>query len=138
MKKLVAILGCALIAATTAVAGEYPDLSIKELKEKIKAKEVVLLDVNGSKTYEKGHIPGAIDFRANSDKLAELLPEDKDTLVVAYCGGPSCKAYQAGAKAAEELGYTNIAHLSAGISGWLQAGEETEKPSKKAAKKSKG
>ena len=33
----------------------------------------------------------------------------------------------AAATAAEALGYKNIKHLSAGISGWLQAGEKTEK-----------
>lgn len=127
MKKLIAILGCAILAAGTAFAGEYEDISLAELKEKIAAKEVVLLDVNGTSSYKKGHIPGAIDFRADKDALSEKLPEDKGTLIVAYCGGPTCSAYKAGAKAAEELGYTNIKHLSAGISGWLQAGEETEK-----------
>ncbi len=127
MKKIIATLACAIIAASTAFAGEYEDISITELKEKIKAKEVVVLDVNGSASYKKGHIPSAVDFRANKDTLAKHLPEQKDVLVVAYCGGPSCSAYKAAANAAAELGYTNVKHLSAGISGWLQAGEGTEK-----------
>jgi len=38
---------------------------------------------------------------------------------------------QAAARAAEKLGYTNIRHLTAGISGWKEAGEKTE-PAKKA------
>jgi rhodanese-related sulfurtransferase len=87
--------------------------------------------VNGSSSYANGHIPGAIDFRANKDKIASLLGDNKDKLVVAYCGGPTCSAYQAGAKAAEEAGFKNIKHLSAGISGWLQAGKATEKADKK-------
>ncbi|MEZ5434844.1 MAG: hypothetical protein R3F31_27505 [Verrucomicrobiales bacterium] len=33
-----------------------------------------MIDVNGSASYSKGHIPGAIDFRANKEKLATLLP----------------------------------------------------------------
>jgi len=131
MKKILAILGCAIIAVGTTFAGEYSDISIKELKEKIAAKKVVLLDVNGTGSYNKGHIPGAVDFRAKKADIAKLLPEDKGTLIVAYCGGPSCNAYKAGAKAAEALGYTNIQHLSAGISGWLQAGEDTEKADSK-------
>ena len=85
--------------------------------------------MNGSKSFSKGHIPGAIDFRGNSEKNAELLPDKKDTLIVAYCGGPSCSAYKAAASAAEKLGYTNVKHLSAGIVGWMQAGKETEKAS---------
>ncbi len=31
------------------------------------------------------------------------------------------------ARHAEKLGYKNVKHMSAGISGWLQAGEKTEK-----------
>ena len=77
-----------------------------------------------------GHIPGAIDFAANSKNLASALPDDKGTLVVAYCAGPSCDAYQKGAEAAEKLGYTNVKHLSAGISGWLQANMATEEGDK--------
>ncbi|MAS93422.1 MAG: sulfurtransferase [Verrucomicrobiales bacterium] len=126
MKKLLATLACALFA-TAAFAGEYPDISISELEEAIQKKEVIVLDVNGTSSYEKGHIPGAIDFRGNKKEIASLLGEDKDKLVVAYCGGPSCSAYKAGAKAAEEAGFTNIKHLSAGISGWLQASKPTEK-----------
>ena len=72
--------------------------------------------------------PGAIDFRAKKDEIATLLGDNKDKLVVAYCGGPTCSAYKAGASAAEAAGFKNIKHLSAGLSGWLQAGKETEKP----------
>lgn len=130
MKKLLATLACALLASV-AFAGEYPDISISELESAIKKGEVVLLDVNGTGSYQKGHIPGAIDFRANKDNIASLLGDNKDKLVVAYCGGPTCSAYKAGAKAAEEAGFKNIKHLSAGISGWLQAGKDTEKADKK-------
>jgi rhodanese-related sulfurtransferase len=128
MKKLLATLACALVASVS-FAGEYPDISISELEEAIKKGDVILLDVNGSSSYAKGHIPGAIDFRANKDKIASLLGDNKDKLVVAYCGGPTCSAYKAGAQAAEEAGFKNIKHLSAGISGWLQAGKSTEKDS---------
>ncbi len=124
MKKLLAFVATLLLAATI-YAGEYPDISITELKSAISAKKVVLIDANGSESYQSGHIPGAIDFA--SKDLASVLPKDKGALVVAYCGGPKCNAYQAAAKAAQKLGYTNIKHLSAGISGWMEAGEKTEK-----------
>jgi len=128
MKKLLALLATACLAAT-AYAGEYPDISIADLKEAIAAKKVTVIDVNGTKSWQKGHVPGAIDFASSKAKLASVLPKDKNALVVAYCGGPSCKAYQAAAQAAEKLGYKNVKHLSAGISGWLQAGEKTDKGS---------
>jgi rhodanese-related sulfurtransferase len=127
MKKILTTLACAAVAlATSAIGGEYPDISINELKAAIKDGKVTVIDVNGSAGYAKGHIPTAVDFRATKE-LASVLPKDKGALVVAYCGGPSCSAYKAAAEAAEKLGYTNVKHLSAGISGWLQAGEATEK-----------
>lgn len=126
MKKLIALLAAAFIAAPV-LAAEYPDISIAELKQAIADKKVVVIDVNGSGSYAKGHVPTAIDYSAAKGDLASKLPADKGTLVVAYCGGPSCNAYQKAANAAKELGYTNVKHLSAGISGWLQAGEATEK-----------
>ncbi|HEX2746893.1 MAG TPA: rhodanese-like domain-containing protein [Verrucomicrobiales bacterium] len=131
-----------LIAATLAFAGisradEYPTISIGDLKKAIAEKKVALIDVNGSDSYKSGHIPGAIDFEASKDKIATLLPKDKSTLVVAYCGGPQCSAYVAGAKAAKAAGYTNVKHLTAGISGWVEAKEAVEKAKeeKKAEKK---
>lgn len=126
MKKLIALIATAVVAVTV-YAGEYPDISITELKSAIDAKKVVLIDANGTDSWKGGHIPGALDFQAKKDALAKVLPKDKNALVVAYCGGPACNAYQAAAKAAQELGYKNIKHLSAGISGWNQAGEKTEK-----------
>jgi rhodanese-related sulfurtransferase len=126
MKKLLALLTTAFVAVS-AQAGEFPDISVDELKSAIEAKKVTVIDVNGSASYKAGHIPGAIDFRAQKADIAKLLPSDKSALVVAYCGGPTCNAYSAAAKAAKELGYTNVKHLSAGISGWKAANAPLEK-----------
>ena len=128
MKRLFAV-AAALVLAASVYAGEVQDISIPDLKAAIDAKQVTLLDANGSKSWKAGHIPGAIDFKARSDKLASVLPADKGALVVAYCGGPACKAYKSAVEAAQKLGYTNIKHLPAGISGWTKAGEPTDKGS---------
>lgn len=129
MKKILGLL-TAFVLATVVIAGEYPDVSIKELKSAIEKKNVTLIDVNGTESWEKGHIPGAIDFESNEEKLAQLLPKDKNALIVAYCGGPKCMAYKQAAKVAEKLGYKNVKHLSAGISGWKESGEKTATPKK--------
>lgn len=134
MKKFLAFAVTAAIALTT-FAGEFPDISIAEVKSAIKAKKVTLIDVNGSESYAKKHVPTAVDFDAVQKDLAKSLPTDKDALIVAYCGGPKCNAYKAAADAAAKLGYKNVKHMSAGISGWVDAGEKTEKAKKaKAAK----
>ena len=128
MKKLLA--GCtAALLAISAFAGEYADITISELKSAMTAKKVTLLDANGTESFQRGHIPGAVDFNANEGSLASVLPKDKNALIVAYCGNPRCKAYQGAAKAAEKLGYKNIKHLPAGIEGWKQAKEPTERAS---------
>ncbi|MBM3824612.1 MAG: rhodanese-like domain-containing protein [Verrucomicrobia bacterium] len=128
MKKILTFLATAMIAVL-AYAGEFPDISVTELKRAIADKKVAVIDVNGTESWQKGHIPGAIDFDAKGEEIAKLLPSDKNTLVVAYCGGPKCNAYAQAAKAAKKLGYKNIKHLSAGISGWKEAGEKVEKGS---------
>ncbi|MGD0538707.1 MAG: rhodanese-like domain-containing protein [Verrucomicrobiota bacterium] len=116
-----------LVLAAAASAAQFSDISITELKSAIETKKVVLLDANGTTSYQSGHIPGAIDYTAVKKDLAKVLPKDKNALVVAYCGGPACGAYQAAAKAAKDLGYKNVKHLAAGISGWKEAKETIEK-----------
>lgn len=128
MKKLLVLLATTL-AAVSVIAGEYPDVSVTEVNALVESKKVVVIDVNGSESFAKGRVPGALNYDAVKDKLAEVLPQDKDTLIVAYCGGPKCKAYQAAAQAAEKLGYKNVKHMSAGISGWKEAGQKVEKSS---------
>jgi rhodanese-related sulfurtransferase len=128
MKKLFTVAATLLLAGIV-YAGGVQDITIPDLKAAIDAKKVTLLDANGTKSWKEGHISGAIDFKANQDKLASLLPADKSALVVAYCGGPKCMAYKAAVAAAQKLGYTNIKHLPAGISGWTKAGEPTDKGS---------
>ena len=89
------------------IAGEYPDISINELQKAIKKGDVAIIDVNGARTYENGHIPTAIHFSSVGKKLSKSLPKDKNTLIVSYCGGPGCRAYKRGADAAAKLGYKN-------------------------------
>jgi rhodanese-related sulfurtransferase len=135
-----AILGISLSAAAlwaqeARSVESIPDISIKDLKTAMADKSVTLLDANGTEMYREGHIPGAINFEASADQLHKVLPKDKGALIVAYCGGPKCMAYKAAAAKALSLGYTNVKHLPAGISGWKSAGEKVEsgaKPEKSA------
>jgi rhodanese-related sulfurtransferase len=126
MKKALAVVASLLLAVCT-FGGEFPDISISDLKSAIQSKKVVVIDVNGTESWQKGHVPGALDYDAIQEKLASVLPEDKNALVVAYCGGPKCMAYKAAAEAANKLGYKNVKHMSAGIAGWKEAKQRTEK-----------
>ena len=75
MKKLTTfVMALALSAITAAASTPVPDIGHDELKAAMKEKKVTLLDVNGSDTYKKGHIPGAIDFEASEAQIATKLP----------------------------------------------------------------
>ena len=129
MKTFTAFLCALALSPIVSFAAEYAEIGHDELKAAIKEKKVTLIDVNGSESYKEGHIPGAIDFEMAKAELKAKLPSDKSALVVAYCGNENCPAYAAGAKAAQELGYTNVKHYKPGIAGWKAKGEKTEKKS---------
>jgi rhodanese-related sulfurtransferase len=125
MKKLIALLATALFAASV-YAGEFADISTKDVLTAAEAKSAVIIDANSPDSYKAGHVPGALSFAAIKSDLAASLPADKNTLIIAYCGNPKCGAYLQAAKAAQKLGYTNVKHMSAGISGWNDAKLPTE------------
>ena len=128
MKKLALLFSSLFLAAFA--FGSTPkvtDISIADLQAAVASKSAVIFDVNGTESYQAGHIPGAIDFVAHKDEVAKLLPADKNALVVAYCRNVHCTAYRAAAKAALALGYTNVKHFAPGIDGWISSGAATEK-----------
>ena len=128
IKKMLTSAILMLTVVTLAWAAEtYPDISQADLQSAIAAGNVVLLDCNGTESYEKGHLPGALDYQSVSADLQGALPADKGALVVAYCGGPKCNAYKKGAGAAAALGYSNVKHYSGGLSGWSSAKLPLEK-----------
>jgi rhodanese-related sulfurtransferase len=129
--KITSVIIASLALATSGFASEskYPDISHDALVAAIAAKSAVILDANGSDSFKSGHIPGAIDYFTNKDRLSSLLPADKNALIVAYCYNPQCPAYAQAAEAAEKLGYTNIRHYRPGITGWLKSGALVEKGS---------
>ena len=49
-----------------------------------------IVDARPGKLFVQGHIPGAISiYDAQFDKNLDKLPENKDDLLVFYCGGPT-------------------------------------------------
>lgn len=121
------LLLCGFLSSISVAEEEIPEVSIAELEELIESGGPILLDANGSKYFAKGHIPGAIDFRANETSLEKALGPDRDRLIIVYCGSPACDAYLAVAEAVKKLGYPNVKHLPDGISGWIAAGKPTDR-----------
>jgi rhodanese-related sulfurtransferase len=133
--RAITILSLVCFVALAARGAEIGEITHDELAKAVDAKQVVLLDANGTATWKQGHIPGAIDFQADKGSLADKLPADKAALIVAYCGGPKCAAYKAAAEQAIALGYTNVKHLKEGIAGWKESGAKVEAASTDAPKK---
>ncbi len=103
------------------------EVSLAELKTLVETKKAFIIDANSKSSYKDGHIPGAISFAAHEDDLAKVLPQDKNALIIAYCGGPMCTAWEDPAKMAKKLGYSNIKHYKGGISTWKKEGQKVEK-----------
>jgi rhodanese-related sulfurtransferase len=125
MKKIIALMAAALFTASV-YAGEFADISMKDVQAASTAKTAVIIDANSPASYKAGHVPGALSWAEIKGDLAAKLPADKNTLIIAYCGNPHCPAYAQAAVAAKKLGYTNIKHMADGIEGWNEAKLPTE------------
>lgn len=69
--------------------------------------------------YVKGHIPGAVNIPFTEfDQKKDLLPRDRNALLIFYCGGLECKLSHKSARKAEGLGYTNVKVFAKGFPEW--------------------
>jgi rhodanese-related sulfurtransferase len=100
-----------------------------DLKQKLDRREsFVLLETLSPEHFQHVHLPGARN--APPDRVKELAPAlipDKDTEVVTYCAGPTCKASGEAARQLAALGYTNVRHYAGGKQEWTAAGLPVER-----------
>ncbi len=118
MKLLPVILVCGLAAffALRPAMNKGSRVSAREAKALIEAGDCLLLDVREVGEYAAGHIPGAVNLPLDQIKAgAELLPPDKDRLILVYCL-TGRRADHAG-KALKALGYTRVKNMG-GIMNW--------------------
>jgi len=124
---VVALLAFALVAmAGAALAQEqanfekYPNIVgydfVAKYAKMPKPKGVMIIDSRPYKPkYVEGYIPTAVSIPASQfDKMTDQLPQDKNTLLIFYCGGLKCPLSHKSAFKAEALGYTNIKVYAAG------------------------
>lgn len=81
-----------LVAAGSVLARGINDLSADELKQRLdQPRRIVVVDTRTAQEYRQGHISGAINISSqDSDqfqRIAPLLPENKDVPLVFYCRG---------------------------------------------------
>lgn len=80
-----------------------------------------LIDTRPRRPYLMGHIPSARNAFTQEEGFVSKLPEDKNLLLVFYCGGPTCPYTAEAVKMAQENGHTNIRGFQAGHPGWQNA-----------------
>ena len=104
--------------------------TVAEVAQWTKEKRATPIDANGEKTRSnEGVIPGAVLLTSSTGYAVTELPADKSVRLVFYCANEKCTASHTAAIRALESGYTDVAILPAGISGWRKAGQPTVKPS---------
>jgi len=77
-----------------------------DLFEAIKSGEkVIALDTRSNETYEREHIPGAINIPHRTMTPESTFHLNKEYLYVAYCNGIGCNASTKGALNMVKLGF---------------------------------
>ena len=108
------------------------ELSVEELQAEIERSDLTLVDIRDPREqWERGAIPGA---KSMPRGMLEFWfdPESKyyrggmsfDDRYVVYCAGGGRSALAT--DMLQDLGYTNVAHLTIGFNGWKEAGGAVE------------
>lgn len=101
-------------------------ISMREAEWLLGDEDVYFFDVNTMELWAEGHIPRAVYFNVKNWK--ELLPKNKDAVMVFYCANTLCTSSAMAARETVKLGYTGVRHMAEGIFGWRIAGKPTEIP----------
>ncbi len=103
---------------------EFEPISRTELRRRLQAGTVTLIDVRPAEEFEKGHIAGAVSVPVEQvTSWARAVP--KGRTVVAYCRGPYCVYALQAVAALRKRGITAV-RAEDGVSEWRAAGLPTE------------
>ncbi|MFQ5794787.1 MAG: ArsR/SmtB family transcription factor [Candidatus Bipolaricaulia bacterium] len=102
------------------------ELTLEELRERMEAGEVILLDVRPADEYEAGHIQGAISLPVEEidRRWKELVGAEE---IVAYCRGPYCTLSDETIAKLKRYGITGVKRLANGFPQWAAAGYPVER-----------
>jgi rhodanese-related sulfurtransferase len=117
-----------ITAAKTAIE----ELSVEQLQAEIEAGSCMVIDIRDVRElWDKGAIPGAksmprgmLEFWFDPESPYYRGNVSFDQRYVLHCAGGQRSALAA--KALQDLGYTNVAHLEPGFNGWAAAGGAVE------------
>jgi ArsR family transcriptional regulator len=95
-------------------------VSRQELRKRLRAGTVTVLDVRPEDEFRLGHLPGAVNIplKALEARLSELDPSQE---IVAYCRGPYCVLSYEAVEALRARGF-KVRRLQDGFPEWRAAG----------------
>ena len=106
--------------------GHYNEVETKfveKLVMKPSQDTYMLVDSRPAVKYRKSFIPTAVSIpNVEMDLKKGLLPADKSTKLIFYCGGYDCVLSHKAADTALSLGYKNVMVYAAGEPAWKDAG----------------
>lgn len=105
-----------------AKAGNTPAIGVETVKDMLtKGESFLLVDSRPLVKFLEGSIPSAVSIPDSTfDKKTGLLPADKATQLVFFCGGYECPLSHSSARKALALGYTNVKVCEAGEPAWVK------------------
>ena len=108
-----------------AVPEVLEEVSRKELLQRAKKGDVVLIDVRPEDEYQAGHLPFAISIPISElSKHLKTLPKKKE--IVAYCRGPYCFFAKDAVETLLKSGF-KARRLSDGVHDWSSRGLPVER-----------
>ena len=104
---------------------EFEKVTIDELRDRLRAGKVVLLDVRPDVEYQAGHLPQAVSIPL--DELEQRLDElPRSRTLVVYCRGPLCVLADSALAVLSEQD-RKVVRLEEGVAEWQQAGLALER-----------
>jgi rhodanese-related sulfurtransferase len=106
-------------------------MSMKEFRRAHGAGRLFVIDVRSPKSYQAGHIPGAVNvpLADTARRAAEVRAQAGNRRIVTYC---SCPTEHLSTEAAVELakhGVMNVSALVGGYLDWVAGGGRVERSS---------
>ena len=121
-----------IFAEVDKVKQHIENLSVDDLKAELHDPDVLVADIREiQERVDLGAIPGSkhaprgmLEFWADPQSVYYRDWFQEDRRIILYCAGGGRSAFAA--QALMDMGFTNVAHLEPGFSGWQKAGEEIE------------
>lgn len=90
-----------------------------------KGEKIIVIDARSAESFEREHIPGAINIPHRTMSVNSTARLDKELLYVTYCDGIGCNASTKGALNMVNLGF-QVKELIGGLDWWKRDGYQTE------------